>query len=245
MTALTPASGNEAKFPLRCRLPGGEQIAVTLEEEIGKVDLNTASPAVLVRLFTALTLDASTGKNIAGRVAAFRDPDQGNAKDAGASPARTEPNQADKPRFSTIMQLDQIDGVSPRLFRAAAEMPREKMKMLEEAFGALGRGWYRQLPRLAETTCGDEVLTEAGLTAAALAAVDRPVVALYDEFSPFLATCRWLQQPLPRCTAEIIPAAKHLAMLDNTAGFTDAVKRHLARLAAETDTHPCTSSRSY
>jgi pimeloyl-ACP methyl ester carboxylesterase len=54
---------------------------------------------------------------------------------------------------------------------------------------------------------------------------------LYDEFSPFLATSRWLEQHLPRCAAEIIPAAKHLAMLDNTAGFTDAVTRHLKRLS--------------
>jgi 3-oxoadipate enol-lactonase len=74
------------------------------------------------------------------------------------------------------------------------------------------------------------VMTEAGLTAERIAAVPRPVVALYDEFSPFLATCRWLEQHLPDCTAEIIPEAKHLAVVENTAGFTDAVLRHLKRL---------------
>ena len=87
-------------------------------------------------------------------------------------------------------------------------------------------GWGYQLG-------SDRVLAEmreAGLTADVLASVAQPVVALYDEFSPFLATCRWLEQHLPRGTVEIIPAAKHLAMLDNTAGFTDAVKRHLKSL---------------
>ncbi len=131
-----------------------------------------------------------------------------------------------------------------RLFRETASLTPANMKALEDIYGAFGRGWLRQLPKLAETTCGEEVLSEAGLTADVLAGVKQPVVALYDEFSPFLATCRWLQQHLPRCTAEIIPAAKHLAMLDNTAGFTDAVRRHLTRLADETDTQRCTSSRS-
>ena len=131
-----------------------------------------------------------------------------------------------------------------RLFRETAALSPANMKALEDIYGAFGRGWLRQLPKLAETSCGEDVLSEAGLTAEVLAGITRPVVALYDEFSPFLATCRWLQQHLPRCTAEIIPAAKHLAMLDNTAGFTDAVKRHLARLAEETDTLRCTSSPS-
>lgn len=118
-----------------------------------------------------------------------------------------------------------------RLFRETAALPADRMKQLEDIYGAFGRGWLRQLPRLAETTCGDEVLSEAGLTAEALASVRQPVVALYDEFSPFLATSRWLEQHLACSTAEIIPAAKHLAMLDNTAGFTDAVTRHLKRLS--------------
>ena len=71
----------------------------------------------------------------------------------------------------------------------------------------------------------------AGLTAEQIAAVPRPVVALYDEFSPFLATCSWLKEHLPHCTAEIIPAAKHLAVVENTVAFTDAVRRHLRLLA--------------
>lgn len=118
-----------------------------------------------------------------------------------------------------------------RLFNATAELPPEKMKVLEDIYGAFGRGWLRQLPRLAETTCGDEVLAVAGLTADQLVTVAQPVTALYDEFSPFQATCRWLEQHLIRCTAEIIPAARHLALVENTPAFTGAVRRHLSRLA--------------
>jgi pimeloyl-ACP methyl ester carboxylesterase len=117
-----------------------------------------------------------------------------------------------------------------RLFRAADDLPPEKMRELEAVYGAFGKGWLRQLAPLAETTCGEDVMAVAGLTADAVASVRQPVVALYDEFSPFLATCRWLERNLPNCTAEVIPAARHLAMLDNTAGFTEAVRRHLQSL---------------
>jgi len=117
-----------------------------------------------------------------------------------------------------------------RLFRTAAEMSPEQSKTLEDAVGVLGRGWLRQLPKLAETSCGDEVLAEAGLTADRIATVPRPLVTLYDEFSPFLATCRWLEGNVPGCKAEIIPAAKHLAVVENTVAFTECVRRHLLTL---------------
>jgi pimeloyl-ACP methyl ester carboxylesterase len=116
------------------------------------------------------------------------------------------------------------------LFRRCAALPPERLSDLEAIYGTFGRGWVRQLPQLAATTCGDDVMAIAGLTEDVIAAVRQPVVALYDEFSPFLATCRWLEAHLPACTAEIIPGAKHLAMLENAAGFADAVRRHMARI---------------
>lgn len=116
------------------------------------------------------------------------------------------------------------------LFRECAALNPERMAALEGIYGTFGRGWVRQLPQLAATTCGADVMEVAGLTADVIAGVRQPVVALYDEFSPFLATSRWLETNLPRCTAEIIPGAKHLAMLENAAGFADAVRRHLARI---------------
>ncbi|WP_020468173.1 alpha/beta fold hydrolase [Zavarzinella formosa] len=118
-----------------------------------------------------------------------------------------------------------------RLFCSAADLSPSQMKTLEQKVGVFGQGWLRQLPKLAETTCGNDVLTEAGLTAGKIAGVRQPVAALYDEFSPFLATCDWLKANLPQCETEIIPGAKHLAMVENTPAFTDAVQRHLRRMA--------------
>ena len=108
-TALAATPEQAVNFPLRCRLPGGERATITVEEETGKIDLNTASPAALTRFFTALTGDQSKGGRIAAQIVEFRKPKAQGAPSTG--PAET--------RFTTIMQLDQIDGMSPRLFRAA------------------------------------------------------------------------------------------------------------------------------
>lgn len=115
-TALTGAAEPNAKFPLRCQMPGGERVFITVEEETGKIDLNTASAAVLTRFFTALTRDQSLGARIAGRIVELR-----TAKPKDAAAAGSE-NAPPGPRFATIMQLDQVDGVSPRLFRAALRL---------------------------------------------------------------------------------------------------------------------------
>lgn len=109
-SALAATPDQTVKFPLRCRLPGGERATITVEEETGKVDLNTASPVTLTRLFTALTGDQQKGTRIAADIVEFRKPKSQGAP-AAAAPAG--------PRFNTVTQLDQIDSVSPRLFRTA------------------------------------------------------------------------------------------------------------------------------
>lgn len=111
LTLLAPGT-SKTEFPLTCRMPGGERATIAVEQETGKVDLNTASLAVLARLFTALTGDQSLGTRIAARVVEFRD--QARAKTTNAAAAA--PNT---PAFTTIMQLDSIDGVSPSVFRRA------------------------------------------------------------------------------------------------------------------------------
>ena len=108
-TALAATPEQAVNFPLRCRLPGGERATITVEEETGKVDLNTASPAALTRFFTALTGDQSRGTRIASQIIEFRKTKAQSTPAAGPAGAR----------FTTVMELDQVDGISPRLFRAA------------------------------------------------------------------------------------------------------------------------------
>jgi general secretion pathway protein K len=108
-TALATTPEQAVNFPLRCRLPSGERATITVEEETGKIDLNTASPTALTRFFTALTGDQSQGGRIAAQIIEFRKPQ------AQSTPAPKPPEA----RFTTVMQLDQLDGMSPRLFRSA------------------------------------------------------------------------------------------------------------------------------
>ena len=112
-TVLTTVTGADVRFPLRCRMPGGERVLVTVEEETGKIDLNTASIAVLTRFFAALTRDQSLGARIAGQIVDRRKP---KPKDGNSGPENAPPGAS----FMTIMQLDQIDGITQRLFRAAS-----------------------------------------------------------------------------------------------------------------------------
>ena len=62
------------------------------------------------------------------------------------------------------------------------------------------------------------------------------MVALYDEHSPFMATCRYLKENLPSCTVEIVPGARHLGPVQNPTAFVELVRKHLARMREQTPT---------
>ena len=116
------------------------------------------------------------------------------------------------------------------LFRTVAGLSRAELRMIRERMGAASIRWLSQLPRLAKTTCGRDVFAEAGLTEDRICSVGQPVVALYDEHSPFLETCRFLKEHLPNCTVEIVPGAKHMAPVQNGPLFVELVCKHLAAL---------------
>jgi pimeloyl-ACP methyl ester carboxylesterase len=116
------------------------------------------------------------------------------------------------------------------LFRLVAAMSPEQMENLRHQMGPASVRWLAQLPRLAQTTCGADVFAVAGLSAERILSVRQPVVALYDEHSPFKATCRYLCENLPDCTVEIVPGARHLAPVQNGPLFVELVGKHLAAL---------------
>lgn len=116
------------------------------------------------------------------------------------------------------------------LFEVVARLTPSQMKIIREKMGPASSRWLSGLPRLAGTTCGADLFAVAGLTAERITSVSQPVVALYDEHSPFLATCRYLQEHLPNCTVDYVPGARHLAPVQNPTGFVERVARHLAIL---------------
>ncbi|MFM7151622.1 MAG: alpha/beta fold hydrolase [Gemmataceae bacterium] len=116
------------------------------------------------------------------------------------------------------------------LFRVVADLTPAQMKQIRERMGPASTRWLSGLPRLADTTCGDDLFAVAGLTAERMRTISQPVVALYDEHSPFMATCRYLESHLSDCTVDIVPGAKHLAPVENPTAFVELVTRHLNRL---------------
>lgn len=115
---LTPKQN--VKFPLRCRMPGGDQTFITIEEETGKVDLNTASQVMLERLFEGLSRDGALGRRIAAEILKARNTVQ-NPNEKG-SQSQTDKNGKRTTaffRFTSIMELDHVVGMSPSLFRKA------------------------------------------------------------------------------------------------------------------------------
>jgi pimeloyl-ACP methyl ester carboxylesterase len=115
-----------------------------------------------------------------------------------------------------------------KLFEQAAELtPERKALFLKE----LGPAALERLARLAHTTCGEDVKAVAGLTAERIDSVRHPVVALYGERSPFLATCRYLEAHLPHCRAALVPGAEHRAHEENPAGYVALVHQHLREMA--------------
>ncbi len=130
--------------------------------------------------------------------------------------------------------LDLGDNVDfTTLFRTVAGLSRAQLRVIRDQMGPASTRWLSQLPRLAETTCGHDVFAEAGLTEERICSVRQPVVALYDEHSPFLETCRFLEEHLANCTVEIVPGAKHMAPVQNAPLFVALVQKHLAALRRE------------
>lgn len=91
----------------------------------------------------------------------------------------------------------------------------------------VGLPGLNRLLRLGHTTCGDDSKVEAGLTAELIATVAIPALALYGEFSPFLATADYLAEHLPNCRRAIVPGAQHRAPEESPAAFLALLREFL------------------
>lgn len=118
-----------------------------------------------------------------------------------------------------------------RLFEVVAALAPEEKKALQELMGPAASRWLSQMGQLAETAAGAEAFEVAGLTGERLKTVSQPVVALYDEHTPFAATRDFLAHELADCCVDVVPQAKHLAPVENSPEFISRVRKHLFRMA--------------
>ena len=103
---------------------------------------------------------------------------------------------------------------------------------------AVGLPGFNRLLRLGRTTCGADTKAVAGLTAERIAGVGHPVLALYGESSPFLATADYLRDHLPRCRVALVPGAKHRAPEENPEAFVRLAREFLDETAQDTTPGP-------
>ncbi len=111
-----------------------------------------------------------------------------------------------------------------KFFDQVMHLDGEQLLRFRQAVGLPG---LNRLLRLGKTTCGDDAQSVAGLTEEVICSVRQPVLAIFGEFSPFLATADYLIQNLSNCVGARVPGAKHRAPEENSEGFVDQVNRFL------------------
>lgn len=116
------------------------------------------------------------------------------------------------------------------LFEKVNAMTSDQKAILSRNMGAMSANWIATLGRLAETNAGRAAFNEAGFGLEQIASINCPVLALYDEFSPFHQTREFLESNLKNIRSEIIPKAKHLAPLQNTHKFLKFVEEGTAEM---------------
>jgi pimeloyl-ACP methyl ester carboxylesterase len=117
-----------------------------------------------------------------------------------------------------------------KFFDQVLHLDGERLRKFRHAVGLPG---FNRLLRLAGTTCGEDAKAEAGLTLDRIRGVSQPVLALFGEYSPFLATADYLAANLLNCTNRRVPGAKHRAPEENAEGFTEIVYQFLLAQQSE------------
>jgi pimeloyl-ACP methyl ester carboxylesterase len=107
-----------------------------------------------------------------------------------------------------------------RFFDQVLHLDGERLLRFRRAVGLPG---FNRLLRLARTTCGDDAKVPAGLTEDLIRGVVQPVLALFGEHSPFLATADYLAEHLPHCVDRRVAGAKHRAPEENPEEFVELV----------------------
>ncbi|MEW4568189.1 alpha/beta hydrolase [Tautonia sp. JC769] len=116
-----------------------------------------------------------------------------------------------------------------QFFDQVLHLSDEDMLKFRQAVGLPGT---ERLLRLCRTTCGDDTKVEAGLTIDRIRSITVPVLALYGEASPFLATADYLVEHLPDCRRALVPGARHRAPEENPEAFLAALTTFLASVDA-------------
>lgn len=101
--------------PRLCALDGAA-VAVAIEEETGKLDLNGASPNILRAVLVGFGVEARDAEATANAIVAFRAPPQDRLPNEQAFGDRPFPPK--HALFQSVLELDQVGAMTPQLFAA-------------------------------------------------------------------------------------------------------------------------------
>lgn len=102
--------------PWFCTLDKDTLVAVAIEDEGGKVDLNGASPALLSAALQGFGLSRGEAEVAAANISVFR----GSTTMQAVASANGNWSQAPPPKvapFQTVFELDQVAGIRPEMFK--------------------------------------------------------------------------------------------------------------------------------
>jgi pimeloyl-ACP methyl ester carboxylesterase len=112
-----------------------------------------------------------------------------------------------------------------RFFDQVLHLDGERLLRFRQAVGLPG---FNRLLRLADTTCGHDAKVTAGLTEEVIQTVRQPLLGLFGEHSPFLATADYLSAHVPHSESKRVSGAKHRAPEENGAEFVAIVQQFLS-----------------
>ncbi len=104
--------------PRLCSLSGLGRLSIAVESETGKVDLNTATDALLLRLIEGVGSRDIAASSVADRILDFRDADNLHRLNGAEADTYRRANSASVPKnapFVAVEELGEVLGLSPAL----------------------------------------------------------------------------------------------------------------------------------
>jgi general secretion pathway protein K len=101
----------------------GHQLHLAIQDEAGKIDLNTAQDELLRRLFRSVGADPETASALKDRILDWREPGIGKRLNGAKAPEYRAAGLAYGPRngpFATVEEAQMVIGMTPELFAAIA-----------------------------------------------------------------------------------------------------------------------------
>ncbi|MGD0721377.1 MAG: type II secretion system protein GspK [Roseiarcus sp.] len=124
LDAPMPHSGSTRRFPIDgrpvfCGMPQGAVAAILVEDEGGKVDINSAPKGLLRAMIAGFGVDEEQSERLASAIVSFRSaPTNDLETDARAYRVDGRPYGPKHALFQTTLELDQVLGMPQALFRS-------------------------------------------------------------------------------------------------------------------------------